>query len=189
MLNRIFLEITKECNLRCQLCKLWQQKDPNQKLTTKQKIHFLSEIILWLDDNNEVSNKDLSVILTGGEPFQYIDHVLEISNFCQLNEIKSYVNTNGSLLEPYIIKILKSGLTALTISIDSHKPEIHDDLRGFLGLFNHLIKILRRMKSKKDENGYPIKLCVQSILGGWNINTLPAHINFFLQNNIHLGTF
>jgi len=25
--HRLFLEITTECNLRCKLCKLWEQKD------------------------------------------------------------------------------------------------------------------------------------------------------------------
>ena len=35
------------------------------------------------------------------------------------------------------------------------------------------------MKQKKDWNNLPIKLCVQSILGSWNINSLPKHIDFF----------
>ena len=31
--QRLFLEITKKCNLKCQLCKLWKNKDPSNKLS------------------------------------------------------------------------------------------------------------------------------------------------------------
>lgn len=35
---RLFLEITTECNLRCQLCRLWQQTHPPNRLYLTQKI-------------------------------------------------------------------------------------------------------------------------------------------------------
>jgi sulfatase maturation enzyme AslB (radical SAM superfamily) len=35
------------------------------------------------------------------------------------------------------------------------------------------------MVKKKQENDYSIKICVQSILGGWNIKSLLDHISFF----------
>ena len=98
---------------------------------------------------------------------------------CKINEINCYINTNGSLVPPNLKKILSSGLTALTFSIDSHYAQFHDTLRGFSGLFVNIIEVIKKLKQKKEDKNLPIKLCVQSILGEWNINTLPAHINFF----------
>lgn len=177
--QRLFLEITTECNLRCKLCKSWEQKDPSNKLNLATKLIFLKEYIKWLDKSNDSYKNMISVILTGGEPFLYPDQVFEIAKICQDNGIKCYVISNGSLIAHKLDEILNSGLSALTLSIDSHLAKTHDYLRGEFGLFNKLLSLIRELKSKRDEKNYPIKICVQSILGDWNIDSLPAHIDFF----------
>jgi len=177
--QRLFLEITTECNLRCKLCKSWEQKDPSNKLNLADKLIFLKEFIMWLDKSNESYKNLLSVILTGGEPFLYPDQVFEIAKICGDNVINCYVISNGSLIAHKLDEILNSGLNALTLSIDSHLSKARDYLRGEPGLFNNLLTVIRELKSKKDENSYPIKICVQSILGDWNVNSLPTQIKFF----------
>ncbi len=54
--KRLFLEITTECNLRCQLCKLWQFKDPPNRLNLMEKIQFLENLFDWLESNNQRKN-------------------------------------------------------------------------------------------------------------------------------------
>ena len=63
--QRLFLEITNECNLRCKLCKLWEQKDPPNKLKLKDKINFLKEFAKWQQDYNENYQDFFRFILTG----------------------------------------------------------------------------------------------------------------------------
>lgn len=41
--QRSFLEITTECNLRCQLCNLCQQQAPPNKLKLSSKLKFLEK--------------------------------------------------------------------------------------------------------------------------------------------------
>ena len=177
--QRLFLEITTECNLKCKLCNFWQNKDPQNKIDLARKISFLKNIINWLEKSDDNYRSSFSLALTGGEPFLYPKEVFKIAKLCEINEINCFINTNGSLLHPYLKKILNSGLTALTISIDSHIAQLHDSLRGSPDLFNSLIVVIKKLKQKKEERKLPIKLCIQSILGDWNINTLPAHIKFF----------
>lgn len=177
--QKLFLEITTECNLRCKLCKFWQNKDPGNKIDLTAKINFLKKVINWLERNDEEFQNYFDIILTGGEPFLYRNQVLKIAKLCKNNDISCYINTNGSIIGSNLKKILNSGLKALTISIDSHNAQVYDFLRGSMGLFNQLIEVLRNLKQKKDRNNFPIKLCVQSILGGWNINSLAEHIEFF----------
>jgi len=177
--QRLFLEITTECNLSCKLCKLWTQKDPQNKLTLRVKLSFLQKFIEWIGNYNDPNQKSLKVVLTGGEPFLFSNQIFDIAHLCKENGVNCYVNTNGSLIKDKIDVILNSGLKALTLSIDYHISKIHDNLRGKQGLFNYLIQALKELNSKKNENGYPIEICIQSILGGWNIGSLPTHVKFF----------
>lgn len=182
--ERLFLEITKECNLKCRLCKLWQQEDSFGRLSLEDKIKFLLRLFDWLENYKKSFRNHFSIILTGGEPFLYTNEVLEIAKVCKENNIKCYVHTNGSLLEPRLNDILNSGLSALTISIDSHIPEIHGKLRNSSGLFSHLIDIIKKMVQYKKKNNCITKICVQSILGSWNLNSILDHISFFYDLGI-----
>ncbi|MHA2051862.1 MAG: radical SAM protein, partial [Promethearchaeota archaeon] len=166
-------------NLRCKLCNFWQNRDPLSKLDIASKLHFLTEFISWQEKKCEEYQKSFSIILNGGEPFLYSNQVFKVAKFCKDNDISCFINTNGSLIDSELRKILRSGLTALTISIDSHKAEIHDGLRGFSGLFNHLIKLIKKLNQQKRKKRLPINICIQSILGNWNITHLRDHINFF----------
>ena len=140
--QRLFLEITTECNLRCKLCKSWEQKDPLNKLNLTAKLNFLKQFIDWLKKSDESYQNSLSVILTGGEPFFYPEQVFEIAKICENNIINCYVISNGSLIAHKLDEILNSGLSALTLSIDSHLAKTHDSLRGEFGLFNKLVSLV-----------------------------------------------
>ncbi len=176
---RLFLEITTECNLRCQLCKLWQQKDPPNKLDLIQKIQFLESLFRWLEIFNPNFRDNFRVILTGGEPFLFPTQVFEIARFCRMNEVNCYINSSGLLLRPIMEMVPNSGLTAITISVDSHIDVLHDNLRGRRRIFREVINTIKLMLNQKRQENIPIKICIQSILGNWNIQTLPAHIEFF----------
>ncbi|MFX1296303.1 MAG: radical SAM/SPASM domain-containing protein [Promethearchaeota archaeon] len=182
--ERLFLEITKECNLKCRLCKLWEQKDPSGRLLLEDKIKFLLRLFNWLENYRKNFRNHFCIILTGGEPFLYTKEILKIAEICKDNNIKCYVNSNGSLLELTLNRIFNCGLSALTISIDSHIPEIHDKLRNSPGLFSYLTDKIKRMVQWKKENNFLTKICVQSILGSWNLNSILDHISFFYDLGI-----
>lgn len=57
--HRLFLEITTECNLRCELFKFWQNKDPISKIDITVKVDFLKKVINWLKRTSEVSRSPL----------------------------------------------------------------------------------------------------------------------------------
>ena len=179
--QRLFLEVTTECNLRCKLCTFWQNKDPRDKITLASKVKFVKKVINWLEKCSERYRNPFSLILTGGEPFLYPKHIYKIAKLCEINEINCCINTNGSLINSNLKKILNSGLTALTFSIDSHIAQIHDSLRGSIYLFDYVLATIKKIKQKKDNHNLPLKVFVQSILGEWNINTLPSHVNFFKE--------
>lgn len=177
--HNLFLEITTECNLKCRLCDLWRRKDSINKLNIDDKSKFLKDMCNWSEENNPCHRRNFNVILTGGEPFLFPTQVFTISNICKENHIPCYINTNGSLIEPLTDRVLNSGITALTISLDSHHSNIHDNLRQSPGLFKSVLRVIRLLLIQKRKNNYPIKICVQSILGDWNIRELNEHVEFF----------
>lgn len=171
--KRLFIQITNECNLKCKLCKLWKTQDLPEKISLDDKITFLKKVIKWLG----IHKKGFLVHLGGGEPFLYPDQVFKLSKICKDNNIECTINTNGTLLKTNMHKILKSGITEINISIDSHIPEIHDNLRGRIGLFKQVttdVKELIEYRNKYDS----IKIQIASIIGDWNIRRLYDHINF-----------
>jgi MoaA/NifB/PqqE/SkfB family radical SAM enzyme len=179
LIHNLFMEITTECNLRCQICDLWKRKDSISKLNIENKLKFLKNIFDWAEECYPDSRGDTNVILTGGEPFLFPDQVFMISDICRENHHNCYINTNGSLIRPRTDKILDSGLTAVTISIDSHHSKIHDILRQSPGLFKSVTRTIKILINKKRKENYPIKICIQSILGDWNIREVAEQVEFF----------
>ena len=51
ILNRptsVFLEITSECFMRCQMCDMWRNQDGPEALSTHEKIDLLQQLRDWL---------------------------------------------------------------------------------------------------------------------------------------------
>lgn len=193
-LQRIFIEITSTCNLRCRLCKLWQNTESTRVLTLGEKLAFIKDVLNYLEKssnkNNNTSHGPLpSVILTGGEPFLYPEQVFSISDSCRLKGVNCYVNINGSKVRLLIDQILNSGLTAITFSIDSHDSQTHDRLRGLNGLHDEVTNTIREMLKRKRKIDSSTLICVQSILGNWNLNSLPEHLSFLRNLGIDKMAF
>ncbi|MFC1549132.1 radical SAM protein, partial [Candidatus Omnitrophota bacterium] len=57
------------------------------------------------------------------------------------------ISTNGSKLEECSEMLCAEGVDIITVSIDSHDPAVHDDMRGFPGLFDKAEKGIERIKT------------------------------------------
>ncbi len=176
--SRLFLEITTECNLRCKLCTLWQNTDYPTKLSTLDKVHLLTRLASWLQSQRGIDPKSFPVIFTGGEPFRQADQVWTLASTCTALGFPCYINTNGTLLRPYLARIPACGLSAITISLDSHLARIHDDLRGIPGTYARALASLQVLIAERNRQHSRLKIYVQSILGKWNIDFLETHVQW-----------
>ncbi len=128
----IQVELTTLCNLKCHYCYRKAGKEGKNRLETKQLLSILDTLFL---------NGLQSVELTGGEPTLHPDF-LEILEFCYDRVQLIGLMTNGTVLSKNLVKKLlpyKEKLV-ISISLDSHKPEIHDIRRGVKGAFNKTCK-------------------------------------------------
>jgi sulfatase maturation enzyme AslB (radical SAM superfamily) len=153
--------------------------DPSSKLSTGKKVDILQNLSHWLKDTFQYDLSTFSIIFTGGEPFLYPDQVFQLAQTCRTIGFKSYINTNGVLIQPLITQIVDSGLNCVTFSIDSHNARVHNNLRGESRVFETALDNLKRLLSERDNLNPNQKIYVQSILGNWNADVINEHVKFF----------
>ena len=84
--------------------------------------------------------------------------------------------TNGTLLSKEITKEIKSsGIKRVSISIDGHTPEIHDNFRGVLGAFEGSMKGIEILKKEG------IEFQINTTITNRNMNYLKEIVNLSIS--------
>ena len=128
----IEIALTHRCQCRCVHCYSYSAEalSDREELTTV-------EIKYLLEKAKKIGFVEVN--FTGGEPLLREDLLILIRHARRLGLI-SKINTNGVLLSSSMIRELKkSGLKWCAVSIDSAKPERHDQLRRFRGCFEKAV--------------------------------------------------
>ena len=118
-------DVTFNCNARCSFCDVWKMKGKGKELTTKECIGIIRQA---------GRAKTWAISFTGGEPLLRPDICILI-NEAKKQGINVNINTNGSLLKNRAKELVASGVDTITVSLDSHDPDVHNSVRGFKGLF------------------------------------------------------
>ncbi len=133
-------DITFKCNARCEFCDVWKMGKQNTKeLTTKECLKIIRQI---------GKAKTWAMSFTGGEPLLRPDIGILIKE-AKKQGIKVNINTNGALLKKRAEELINSGVDVITVSLDSHKPELHDSIRRFKGLFKLAEEGIEKVKRKR----------------------------------------
>lgn len=159
-LEKITLQVTQQCNLRCEYCiysgdsgNYQNRPHKNKKMsfeTARKGIDFLIE-------HSQDANR-LNVSFYGGEPlleFELIQRCVEYANEkAEGKEVSFSITTNATLLTEDIIDYLSENGIMLTISLDGPK-EIHNKNRKFagsgIGSFDKVIENMGKLKKKYPE--------------------------------------
>jgi molybdenum cofactor biosynthesis enzyme MoaA len=124
------------CNLKCPFCVISQRGESTPVLTGDDYAHFIADSV------SHFPITDLSI--QGYEPLLaeswiLTKHILETADTFSLG---TRLVTNGTRLSLYAEEL--SGLVdVVTISLDSHRKEIHEKLRGVSGCFDQTIAGIR----------------------------------------------
>lgn len=144
VLDEVFFELTKTCNLKCHHCYI----DPNvaAKELKKEK---------WLQTLESAYDQGLSLLkLTGGEAL-LSKHLPDILSFTKSKGIRTRLYTNGQLLTDTTLEWLSQmGLNEMQISLDGGTATTHDGFRNTVGNFKHIVDTLPKIIAK----GIPLTL-------------------------------
>jgi len=86
------------------------------------------------------------LILSGGEPLLRSD-IYELIQYGTNKGLRMGLGSNGALIDNVIAKKLKeAGVKTVSISIDSHIPEHHDEFRGVQGSWEKAINAIKALR-------------------------------------------
>ena len=132
----VFLEITRECNLRCKHC----LNNSGNCLQNELSFEELSKIVKDLAENGVQE-----IRFTGGEPL-INDKVYELLKLSSENGIYTVIGTNGTLITKEVAKKLKDvGLMKAVVSIDGSRKS-HDYIRG-KGTYEKIAKGITNLRN------------------------------------------
>jgi MoaA/NifB/PqqE/SkfB family radical SAM enzyme len=152
---------------------MWMTTEESSYLSTNEKIDLVTEFA----DMNPTGE----VVLTGGEPMQKTEEFFTLLIKCRMYGLKSACNTNGSFIgEHNFRRVLTDGPDFLVISLDSHREEIHDFIRGTPGSHRHVVGIIRALTNMKAREHFtnPAKLFTNTVLFEDNIRELMDYVAF-----------
>lgn len=149
---RLYLNITKRCNMKCSHC--------YAKLDKK-----IIELDLSIIDNvtNDIEHLKIpTVVLTGGEPLLAKDFPYIIKKMRQ-KKISCFINTNGLALNfEYIKQLSEAGLNIIAVSVDGANPEKHNKIRG-KGMFERTVANIRKSVEMGLDVSMSIALTAESV--------------------------
>jgi radical SAM protein with 4Fe4S-binding SPASM domain len=138
--------ITRKCNLKCPHCYInATTQELKNELNTEESKNLIDQIC-------EVSRPLL--ILSGGEPLLCKD-IFELIHYGAEKGLKMGLGSNGSLIDDTAAKSLKeTGIETVSISLDSHIPEQHDEFRGVAGSWEKAVRAIKALR----ENGVLVQV-------------------------------
>ncbi len=130
--------ITRKCNLKCPHCYInATTQEPINELSTEEAENLIDQIC-------EVSKPLL--ILSGGEPLLRQD-IYKLVRYGASKGLKMGLGSNGSLMDDVAAKKLKkAGIETVSISLDSHVPEQHDEFRGVKGSWEKAVRAIKALR-------------------------------------------
>ncbi|MEQ7172876.1 radical SAM/SPASM domain-containing protein [Enterococcus innesii] len=160
--NRIFLEVSQKCNLRCNHCY-------NESSVLMEDALSYSDIKGLID--NAKGQGCYIFQITGGEPLIRKD-IEEIIDYIGRNGFKITIFTNLTFLPKRIVALLSKYSIKIVTSIDFIDPQKHDAFRGKTGALNTTIKNIKKLKNES------IEVRVNMMIDNKDDNELESIINF-----------
>jgi len=128
--------LTLRCNLKCTMCRQWgrdQQVPDNRTWYDRHRELPLSSWVSFLD---QAAPYRPWLYVTGGEPL-ISPNFRGLVQAARQRGLMVQLQTNGTLLAGVAEFLVKSGVLAVSISLDG-PPEVHDAVRGVKGAFQRL---------------------------------------------------
>lgn len=165
----VMWNLTRQCNLACQHCYMDARSSGRDELS-------LEEGIRLIDDLAEM--KIPVLIFTGGEPllsknfYAYAFHAREVG-------LRTVISTNGTVITPEVARLLaEARIRYVGVSLDSARPESHDQFRGVSGAHAMALQGLKNARDAGLRTGLRVTLTRD------NWHEVPALLDMALDQNI-----
>lgn len=125
---------TDYCMLRCKMCNKWQEPIPKPE-----ELPSLDEWKNFIAGFRELVDEGFEMDFGGGEALS-MPGILDLVKFAKGKGFRTTMASNGYLInKDMALKIADSGLDAVSLSLDSPRPELHDRMRGVKGVYQRVM--------------------------------------------------
>jgi len=160
------------CNFRCKHCHIWMNEDSRNELTTEKRVDVIEQFATAIRGRG-------TVILAGGEVTMDLDELFAIAGACRDHALQCYMTTNGSAVTPEVAdQIVASGITWVTVSLDSHRPEIHEYTRGMRGCFEQTVNAIRLLVDARTRAGVSMTVAASCVVFDQNVDELEDYVEY-----------
>lgn len=140
-LRYVSWEISRRCDARCVHC--YSESGPEAPtagdLTTEEALAVIDQL---------AASGEMILAFSGGEPLLRADW-RELMRHAIDRDLIVTVVTNGSQVDDETADELAAlGLQSVTVSLDSHRPEVHDRIRRLEGLHSRALGAIRRLAAR-----------------------------------------
>ena len=145
----LFLHVGSECNLKCQHCHFWLSN-------TKHDPHRISvETMASIIEEFAGMNQSGKVVICGGEPMLEYARYIGVCQAVRRSGLRVFNATNGYGIHTAerASDLLLRGPHEFTISLDSHLPDVHDEIRGKKGSYEVAVGAVKRMVAARQSLG------------------------------------
>ena len=166
-LETLVIKPLMQCNSECSFCESRLELYEQNRLETPLSLTDWDAII---GDACDLGLK--SIFISGGEPTLYTD-LVELVSICKRYNLRIGLNSNGTLFtDGFCESLSTAGLDSCTISIYSHDPEKHNEIRGMTDAYQRASNSLTKLAS------YGIKTNLQTILTRDNMLDFDKYLEF-----------
>jgi MoaA/NifB/PqqE/SkfB family radical SAM enzyme len=138
--SQVTVLLTNACSARCVMCDIWKMQAENE-LDVEEWKEVVDQLREWLGP--------FFLVISGGEPFQKRG-IFDLLEHCRAVDVKTKISSNGMYLtEKACDRILEVGPDFLSLSIDHHRREVHDELRG-VPLFDRCVSAIEYLHGHGD---------------------------------------
>lgn len=158
--------ITTRCNLRCVMCHYWRE-DRTPEMAGRDWKRVLRQI-------RELTGP-FHINISGGEPLLYQD-LLDVLAYARSRQIRTGICTNGVLVDKAMARALvhDADVFNVNVSIDSHRPEVHDALRGRPGTLDKAAAAIEELNAAQPRFGSAARVVVKPTIMAPNLADLPG---------------
>lgn len=148
--------ITDACMLRCKMCEKW--KGDRIADLSMNRPPTLEEWKRCAKSLREMVDEHFIIDVGGGEALIHPD-VLELVRYSVDLGFDTSIASNAWLIDEKMAKrISNSGLKMISLSLDSHKKDTHDYLRGVPGVYDRVMDSIDYL-NKCCSSGFSINIC------------------------------
>jgi len=160
------------CNYRCRHCHIWLHDKRPDPLSRARRLELVDEFAAL--------NPGGTVVVPGGEVALEPDELFPVTGACARNGLKCIVLTNGSTVvdQAQAERIADCGVTLLSVSLDSHRPELHNYTRGVETAFDETTRAVRLLVAARSRARREPTVIVTSVLFRENLPLVEEFVEY-----------